>query len=63
MFKRCSSSKKGAAPIISAAQDLQLLAENRFDASLIASPAIAGDAIIMRSLAHLYCVVHLSEKM
>jgi len=33
-----------------------LLAENRFEAGFIASPAIAGDAIILRSLTHLYCV-------
>jgi hypothetical protein len=33
----------------------QLLAENEFDASFIASPAVAGDNIILRSTAHLYC--------
>ena len=48
--------KKGVVSVISAARDFQLLSENRFEASFIASPAIAGDSIILRSLTHLYCV-------
>ncbi|MHC4518625.1 MAG: family 16 glycoside hydrolase, partial [Planctomycetota bacterium] len=50
------SGKKGVVSVIAAARDLQLLAENRFDASFIASLAVANDAIILRSLTHLYCV-------
>jgi hypothetical protein len=34
-----------------------LLAENWIDGSFLASPAIAGDAMILRSLTHLYCFV------
>jgi outer membrane protein assembly factor BamB len=50
------SGEKGIVSVISAARDFQLLAENKFDASFIASPAIAGNSIILRSLTHLYCV-------
>ncbi|UCF14491.1 MAG: PQQ-binding-like beta-propeller repeat protein, partial [Phycisphaerales bacterium] len=48
--------KKGIVSVIAAAREFQLLAENRFEASFIASPAIAGDALILRSLTHLYCI-------
>ncbi len=50
------SGKKGIVSVIAAAREFQLLTENRFDASFNASPAIAGDAIILRSLTHLYCI-------
>jgi outer membrane protein assembly factor BamB len=50
------SGEKGIVSVIAAAREFQLLAENRFEANFIASPAIAGDAIILRSLTHLYCV-------
>jgi outer membrane protein assembly factor BamB len=50
------SGKKGIVSVIAAAREFKLLAENRLEASFIASPAIAGDAIILRSLTHLYCV-------
>ncbi|UCG48842.1 MAG: PQQ-binding-like beta-propeller repeat protein, partial [Phycisphaerales bacterium] len=50
------SGEKGIVSVIAATRDFQLLAENRFEASFIASAAIAGDAIILRSLTHLYCV-------
>jgi hypothetical protein len=42
--------------VIAAEREFQLLAENRFEANFIASPAVAGDVIILRSLTHLYCV-------
>ena len=50
------SGKKGVVSVVAAAREFRLLAENRFDASFIASPAVAGDAIILRSLTHLYCI-------
>lgn len=50
------SSKKGLVSVIAAKRELELLAENQFDGSFIASPAVAGDAIILRSLTHLYCI-------
>ena len=39
-----------------------MLAENKFEAGFIASPAIAGNAIILRSLTHLYCIVEGCER-
>lgn len=53
--------KKGIVSVIAAERDFQLLAENRFEASFIASAAIAGNAIILRSLTHLYCVAEGDE--
>jgi outer membrane protein assembly factor BamB len=53
--------KRGIVSVIAAARDFQLLAENRFETGFIASPAIAGDAIILRSLTHLYCVARSSK--
>jgi len=50
------SSKEGKVSVISASREFQLLAENKFDEGFIASPAIAGNAIILRSLSHLYCI-------
>ena len=50
------SSKEGRVSVISAEREFQLVAENRLDASFTASPAIAGDALILRSEKHLYHV-------
>lgn len=50
------TSLKGVVSVISAARNFQVLAENKFDASFIASPAVAEDALILRSLTHLYCI-------
>jgi len=50
------ASKKGTVSVISAAREFKALAENELDAEFIASPAVAGDAIILRSETHLYCV-------
>jgi len=50
------SSKEGRVSVISAEREFQLVAESRLDASFIASPAIAGDALILRSEKHLYHV-------
>jgi len=48
------SGERGVVSVISAAREFRLLAENRFDEGFIASPAIAGNALILRSLTHLY---------
>ncbi|MCP4262583.1 MAG: PQQ-like beta-propeller repeat protein [Planctomycetes bacterium] len=50
------SGKEGIVSVIAAGRNFQLLAENRFEANFIASPAVAEDSIILRSLTHLYCV-------
>lgn len=49
-------SKEGRVPVISAEREFQLVAENRLDASFIASPATAGEALLLRSRTHLYHV-------
>ncbi|NIS50119.1 MAG: PQQ-binding-like beta-propeller repeat protein [Phycisphaerae bacterium] len=54
--------KKGIVSVIAAERKFRLLAENRFEASFIASPAIAGDNIILRSLTHLYCIAEDYER-
>jgi len=56
------SGRKGIVSVIAAARDFRLLAENKFEAGFIASPAIAGNAIILRSLTHLYCIVEGCER-
>ena len=48
-------SREGNISVISAGREFELLAENEFDEGFIASPAIAGNTIIVRSLTHLYC--------
>lgn len=57
------ASLRGVVYVISAAREFELIAENRFEISadskeggFAASPAIAGDAIILRSGRHLYCI-------
>jgi len=47
-------SKEGRVSVISAAREFQLLAANKFDRGFNASPAIVDDAMILRSLTHLY---------
>jgi outer membrane protein assembly factor BamB len=49
-------SQEGYVSVISAGREFQLLAENELDERFIASPAIAGNTIIARSLTHLYCL-------
>ena len=49
-------SREGKVSVISATREFKLLADNEFDEGFIASPAVAGDALILRSLTHLYCI-------
>ncbi len=49
-------SKDGKAAVIAAKPELEVLAENVLDASFNASPAVAGDDLILRSFTHLYCI-------
>ena len=48
-------SREGNVSVISAGREFEILAENEFDQGFIASPAIAGNTIIVRSMTHLYC--------
>lgn len=48
--------KAGKVFVLKTGPDFQLLAENRFDDGFNASPAIAGNSLILRSFTHLYRV-------
>lgn len=50
------SGGRGVVLVIAAARECRLLAGTRFDEGFIASPAIAGEALIPRSLTRLYRV-------
>ena len=45
----------GSVPVISVGRTFNLLENNRFDTEFVASGAIAGNKLILRSLTHLYC--------
>ena len=45
----------GSVPVISVGRTFNLLATNRFDTEFVASGAVAGNKLILRSLTHLYC--------
>ncbi|MCP3692021.1 MAG: PQQ-binding-like beta-propeller repeat protein [Planctomycetaceae bacterium] len=49
-------SKTGDVTVIEAGESYQGIASNRLEANLIASPAVAGDSLILRSTTHLYCL-------
>jgi len=46
----------GATHVFSAGREFKLLATNKLDAGCMASPAVAGDAIFLRTKTHLYCL-------
>ncbi len=45
----------GSVPVISVGRTFNLLTTNRFDTEFVASGAVAGNKLILRSLTHLYC--------
>lgn len=47
-------SKQGTVPVIKAGPEFELLARNQFPAGFNASPAVAGDSLILRSFTHVY---------
>jgi outer membrane protein assembly factor BamB len=47
-------SEEGKATVIEAAPKLKVLAENRLDDGFMASPALAGGALYLRTRTHLY---------
>ncbi len=49
-------SMEGRVSIISAEREFKLLKRNEFDEGFIASGAVADNALILRSLTHLYCI-------
>jgi len=52
-------SKQGDVTVLPASQEEpEVLARNTLDANFIASPAVAGDSLILRSTTHLYCLAN-----
>ena len=49
-------SMEGRVSVISAGREFKVLARNEFDNEFIASGAVAGNALILRSRTHLYCI-------
>ena len=57
------SSKQGEVTVVEASRDEpEILAQNRLDARFIASPAVAGLNLILRSTTHLYCIANGYER-
>jgi hypothetical protein len=48
--------------VFKAAREFEQVAENKLDDGFIASPAVAGDALIVRSKTHLYRIEKPSSK-
>ena len=42
--------------VLKAGREFEKLAENRFEDGFLASPAVAGDALFLRSRSHVYRV-------
>lgn len=47
-------SQQGHVPVFKAGREFELVAENKFEEGFVASPAVAGKALILRSKGHLY---------
>lgn len=48
------SNREGKTAVVRAGREFELLAENHLDGQIFASPAVVGDALILRTDAHLY---------
>lgn len=49
-------SQQGHIPVFEASREFKLVADNKFDEGFVASPAVAGKSLILRSKGHLYRV-------
>ena len=47
-------SQSGTIPVLKAGRDYELVAENKLDSGFVASPAVAGKSLVLRSKTHLY---------
>jgi len=47
-------SRDGEAPVFKAGKKYELLAENKFPGGFMATPAVSGNVMILRSTTHLY---------
>ena len=53
------TSKQGDITVLTASRDKpEELASNELNAEFIASPAVAGDSLLLRSTTHLYCIAN-----
>ena len=48
--------RDGKTTVLRAGTELEMLAENQLEGSVTASPAVAGNAILLRTDSHLYCI-------
>jgi outer membrane protein assembly factor BamB len=48
--------QKGKTTIVEAAPKFKILAENKLDDGFLASPAVSGDALYLRTTKSLYCI-------
>ncbi len=55
-------SMEGRVSVISAGREFKVIARNEFDEGFIATAAVAGNALILRSESHLYCIEDMNEK-
>jgi hypothetical protein len=46
--------EEGEVPVVAAADEYKLLADNRLGDGFMASPAVYGNSLILRSRTHLY---------
>ncbi|MGE3409943.1 MAG: PQQ-binding-like beta-propeller repeat protein [Pirellulales bacterium] len=53
-----SFSQSGEIPVFKAAREYELVAQNKLDDGFVASPAVAGESLIVRSKSHLYRIAH-----
>ncbi len=49
-------SQNGKVFVLRAGREFEIEAENRFDDGFMASPAVSGDHLILRTRTHLYCI-------
>ncbi len=50
------SSEEGKTIVLKAASEFEILAENKLEDGFMASPAVSGNALFLRSRTHLYCI-------
>ena len=51
-------SKQGHIPVFKAAREFEQIADNKLDEGFVASPAVAGKSLILRSTGHLYRIAN-----
>lgn len=56
------SSKQGEVTVMLAGRDVERIARNQLDGEFIASPAVVGESLILRSTTHLYCIAEGYER-